>query len=73
MKLLLLDGNLIVVEKISFISKLDLTIEHNVQGGNKTYWFIIVIDGKDVKISANSQEKTNLLREELINALNVIS
>jgi hypothetical protein len=69
MRLINLNDHYVDVFKVSFIGVPDRTIIHNVKGASIAYWFTIVIDGKDIKISASTSEELLSLRQTLISGV----
>lgn len=65
-KLIELNGNYIDADKVSFIGKPDVTIQHNINRSSKNYWFMVVVDGNNVTISAYTQDELLGLRDKLL-------
>lgn len=69
--MIILNDNHLDVEKVSFVGKPDLSINHHVTHPTKTYWFKVVIDGKDVTITANTFDELAALRNQLLFRLSI--
>jgi len=65
-QLLLLNDNYVDIQKVSFIGKVDNTINHHLTAATINYWFTVVVDGKDVRISGSSHAEAFALRSLLL-------
>ena len=65
------EDEILIVEDISFVGKMDKHINHGTGAGNAniTHFFLVIIGGQKIEISANDKEKTELERQQLLSYL----
>jgi hypothetical protein len=61
-----LSGNHVDTTKVSFISKVDSNVRPHINV--TTYFFTIVVDGKDMDIESQTRAESEALRNSLVEA-----
>jgi hypothetical protein len=64
-----LNDNHIDTEKVSFIGAIDSRVNHS-KNPACSYYFTIVVDGKDVDISSHNAKEVKELRDRLVRFCN---